>query len=77
VQGTTSLVVTHRLQDAFILAGNVYDEATHELRPAESNGGRPLPPTRFLLLRDGGVYFDGPPDKLLAAGDDYVQRFLA
>ena len=74
---TTSLVVTHRLQDAFILAGNVYDEATHELRPAESNGGRPLPPTRFLLLRDGGVYFDGPPDKLLAAGDDYVQRFLA
>jgi len=90
---TTSLLVTHRLQDAFILAGNVYDEKTGALRPAGTNGrfapgqptrrspegegGPPVPPTRFLLLRDGGVYFDGPPDQLLAAGDAYVQRFLA
>ncbi|HEX9764465.1 MAG TPA: ATP-binding cassette domain-containing protein [Candidatus Acidoferrales bacterium] len=106
---TTSLMVTHRLQDAFILASNVYDEATHELRPVSTNGGparrlvrrspftpsaatrnegegeggslgeggRAVPPTRFLLLRDGGVYFDGAPAELLAAGDEYVQRFLA
>ncbi|MGH9787926.1 MAG: hypothetical protein ACRD4U_04380, partial [Candidatus Acidiferrales bacterium] len=66
---------------------NVYDQASGSLRAASSNGGparrslgeggRSAPPTRFLLLRDGGVYFDGPPDKLLAAGDDYVKRFLA
>jgi phospholipid/cholesterol/gamma-HCH transport system ATP-binding protein len=74
---TTSLVVTHRLQDAFILASNIYDEGTEELRPACTNGGRPVPPTRFLLLRDGGVYFDGAPAELLAAPDDYVRRFLA
>lgn len=74
---TTSLMVTHRLQDAFILASNAYDEATHELRPAQTNGGHPAPPTRFLLLRDGGVYFDGAPQELLAAGDEYVKRFLA
>jgi phospholipid/cholesterol/gamma-HCH transport system ATP-binding protein len=73
---TTSLVVTHRLQDAFILASNIYDESNHEFRPAETNGGRPAPPTRFLLLRDGGVYFDGHPQELLAAGDAYVQQFL-
>ena len=69
--------MTHRLQDAFILAANVYDEASSSLRPASRNGGRPAPPTRFLLLRDGEVYFDGPPDKLVAAGDEYVKRFLA
>jgi len=84
---TTSLVVTHRLQDAFILASNVYHEATHELRPAQTNGGparrslgeggRAALPTRFLLLRDGGVYFDGAPTELLAARDEYVRRFLA
>ena len=74
---TTSLMVTHRLQDAFILASNVYDDATHELRPVSTNGGPTAPPTRFLLLRDGGVYFDGAPADLLAAADDYLQRFLA
>ena len=40
-------------------------------------GGRAAPPTRFLLLRDGGVYFDGAPTELLAARDEYVRRFLA
>ena len=74
---TTSLMVTHRLQDAFILASNVYDDATHELRPVGTNGGPAAPATRFLLLRDGGVYFDGAPADLLAAADDYLQRFLA
>jgi phospholipid/cholesterol/gamma-HCH transport system ATP-binding protein len=74
---TTSVVVTHRLQDAFILASNVYDETTHELHPVSTNGGPGAPATRFLLLRDGGVYFDGAPAELLAAGDEYVQRFLA
>lgn len=77
---TTSLVVTHRLQDAFTLASEVYDEATGELRPVSGDGSRPGasgPPTRFLLLRDGGIYFDGAPSELLAAGDPYVKRFLA
>lgn len=75
---TSSLVVTHRLQDAFTLASNVYDEANAALKPASSDGGRRgAPPTSFLLLRDGGIYFDGTPEELVAARDPYVQSFLA
>ncbi len=75
---TSSLVVTHRLQDAFMLASNVYDEANAALKPASSDGGRRgAPPTSFLLLRDGGIYFDGTPEELVAARDPYVQSFLA
>lgn len=75
---TSSLVVTHRLQDAFILASKVYDEATAALKPASSDGGgRGAPTTSFLLLHDGGIYFDGTPDELVAARDPHVQSFLA
>ena len=89
----SALYVTHRLQDAFILAHNVYDAANGTLKPAPTDGrdpalrslgvGGPAPRslgvggTRFLLLRDGVIFFDGSPDELLAARDPYVQRYLA
>jgi phospholipid/cholesterol/gamma-HCH transport system ATP-binding protein len=74
---TSSLVVTHRLQDAFILAMNVFDEASGELKSVAGDGVRQETRTRFVLLRDGGVYFDGSPQEILAASDPYLQRFLA
>ncbi len=39
---TSSLVVTHRLQDAFILSSNIYDEATASLKPAGTGGTPPV-----------------------------------
>lgn len=75
---TSALFVTHRLQDAFILAGNAFDPETTTLRPAPpGNGGTPAAPTRFLLLRAGRIYFDGSPQELLSAQDPYLQRYLA
>ena len=73
----SALFVTHRLQDAFILASNVYDEATGSLTPADGNGAVRATHTRFLLLRDGGIYFEGSPQEILNADDAYVRRFLA
>ena len=79
---SSALFVTQRLQDAFILADNVFDESNGTLKPAKSDGG-PAPRslgaggTRFLLLRDAGIHFEGSPDELLAARDPYLQRFLA
>lgn len=74
---TSALLVTHRLQDAFILASNVFDEASAGLRAAEIEGDGAGTHTRFLLLRDGGIQFEGPPQELLTAQDAYVRRFLA
>ncbi len=72
---TSALYVTQRLQDGFILAGNVFDEASAGLKPASGDGTRGTN-TRFLLLRDGQIYFDGAPQEILAAADPYVRRFL-
>jgi phospholipid/cholesterol/gamma-HCH transport system ATP-binding protein len=73
----SALFVTHRLQDAFILASNAYDEANGNLTSVDGNGVAAETSTRFLLLRDGGIYFEGPPEEILRVDDAYVRRFLA
>ena len=76
VYGVTALLATHRLQDGFALANFHFDPATrrvHRDTTAEISGAAA---TRFLVLRDGRVYFWGSPEELLAANDPYLQRFL-
>jgi phospholipid/cholesterol/gamma-HCH transport system ATP-binding protein len=75
VYGVTSLMATHRLQDGFALANFRFDPKTRRVSrdsPADQN----LTPTRFLVLRDGRVYFEGRPDEILGSKDPYLQRFL-
>ena len=80
----SSLYVTQRLQDAFILANNVFDDSNGALKPAAGGGVHPArsrgaeaTKTRFLLLRDGGIHFEGTPEEILSTRDPYLQRFLA
>jgi phospholipid/cholesterol/gamma-HCH transport system ATP-binding protein len=78
VQHVTSLVVTHRLQDAFVLTNYFYLEEKTALVPLRSlNHAGPPPVTRFLLLRDAGAYFQGTAQELAATQDDYLLQFLA
>lgn len=78
VEHVCSIVVTHRLQDAFVLANFVFSEEHQALVPARTNG-RPgqMAATRFLILRDGAVYFEGNKQELVMARDSYLQKFLA
>jgi ABC-type transporter Mla maintaining outer membrane lipid asymmetry ATPase subunit MlaF len=39
-------------------------------------GGAELAATRFLVLRDGGVYFEGGQEELADSNDEYLKRFL-
>jgi hypothetical protein len=78
VQHVTSLVVTHHLQDAVVLANYFYLEQKDALVPWRSlNRPGAEPTTRFLLLRDGKSYFQGTPEELAATHDDYLLKFLA
>ena len=78
VQGVTSLVVTHRLQDAYVLANYVFSERKQALVPVGGvNHGGPTPLTRFLVLRDGAVYFQGTPQELAGTHDPYLLKYLA
>lgn len=80
VFGVTALLATQRLQDGFALANFRFDPATKRVVHSASNG-RPASvasaaETRFLVLREGGVYFEGGQEELSNTKDDYLKRFL-
>ncbi len=76
VNHVCSLLVTHRLQDGVVLANFIYDAERGRLVPANRDGGKQRAQTRFLLLRDGSVYFFGSDRELLASSDPYLRNFL-
>jgi len=77
LQGVTSLLATHRVQDAFGLANFRFDRNTGTVVPAGRNGhGSEAPPTNVLVVRDGEVYFEGAAEGLLQSSDEYLKRFL-
>jgi len=75
VYGVTALLATHRLQDGFALANFHFDPATRRVH-RDTTTEESAAATRFLVLRDGRVYFWGSPEELLAANDPYLQRYL-
>jgi hypothetical protein len=72
------VVVTPRLQDAFFLANFVFSAATQNLIPLGAST-LPVSPaaTRFLLLRDGAVYFQGSEGEFVQNPDPYLRKFLS
>jgi phospholipid/cholesterol/gamma-HCH transport system ATP-binding protein len=76
VYGVTSLLATHRLQDGFAMANFRFDPKTKTVhRETTKESSNPVV-TRFLVLRDGKVYFEGYPEEILNSKDAYLQRFL-
>jgi len=76
VYGVTALMATHRLQDGFALANFHFDPETRTVhRGASADSAHPAT-TRFLVLRDGRVNFEGSPEDILNSKDPYLQRFL-
>jgi phospholipid/cholesterol/gamma-HCH transport system ATP-binding protein len=77
-QGVTSLLATHRLQDAFGLSNYWFDGSSGRvLRCAQNGATRPsAAATNFIVLREGKVYFEGSPKKLADSSDAYLRRFL-
>jgi len=75
VAHTTALMITHRLQDAFTLA-------THRFNP-EANKMERIPNgglddnTRFLILNEGHIVFDGTTLELTHTDDPWIKAYLA
>ncbi|HVB40865.1 MAG TPA: hypothetical protein VNE83_08185, partial [Terriglobales bacterium] len=72
VNQVTSLLVTHRLQDAAMLACYRWDPAQNALRPADDTSAH----TSFLVLHEHQAVFDGSGAELNASTNPYVQHFL-
>src|SRR5882672_1222977 len=66
IYGVTALLATHRLQDGFALANFHFDQDSNRVLPNSKNGqsaNSASSSTRFLVLRDGGIYFEGSPEQ--------------
>jgi len=76
VSRTSSLLVTHRLQDAFTMATHQFDAQTNQLRVLP-RGQYCDVPMSFLILRDGKVIFDGDVRQLTHSKDEYIKEYIS
>jgi len=74
VSHTTSLLITHRLQDAFTMATHRWNRergCMEKMPEHELDEG-----TKFLVLNEGHVVFDGPTLELTHTEDPWLKAFL-
>jgi phospholipid/cholesterol/gamma-HCH transport system ATP-binding protein len=76
VYHTSSLLVSRRLQDAFIMATHYFDRQANHMR-ALPPGSRTEIPMTFLVLRDGKVIFDGDARELAQSRDEYIREYIS
>jgi phospholipid/cholesterol/gamma-HCH transport system ATP-binding protein len=74
VSHTTSLLITHRLQDAFTLAMNRFNQTTGKMERIPNNGIDDS--TRFLVLNEGKIVFDGSTRELVHTTDPWLKEYL-
>jgi len=75
VSHTTSLLITHRLQDAFTLAMHRFDAKTGHMEPIPNGGVDPS--TKFLVLNEGKIVFDGSTEELVHSEDPWLKAYLS
>ena len=81
VYGVTALLATQRLQDGFGLANFRFDPETQRAIRVDGESSAPSSPalrpeTRFLVYREGRVYFEGDTQEMAHTQDSYLKRFL-
>lgn len=74
VYRTPSLLVTHRLQDAFTMCSHRFDTDSNGMVPLAK--GETDPNTTFLMLNEGKLIFDGSLRDLVHSDDPFVREFL-
>jgi phospholipid/cholesterol/gamma-HCH transport system ATP-binding protein len=75
VTNTTSLVITHRLQDAYLLARSRFNTETGKVEPIPNDGINDT--TKFLVLNEGKVVFDGSTQELVHTTDPWLKEYLS
>src|SRR6202046_1955516 len=75
VTHTTSLVITHRLQDAYLLARSRFNAETGKVEQIPHGGIDDS--TKFLVLNEGKVVFDGTTHELVHSTDPWLKEYLS
>jgi phospholipid/cholesterol/gamma-HCH transport system ATP-binding protein len=72
LEQVTSIFVTHQIRDGFYVATHEAVRRDGHLEILASKTER----ARFMVLHDGGVYFEGSGKELLASRDAFLRQYL-
>jgi phospholipid/cholesterol/gamma-HCH transport system ATP-binding protein len=75
VSHATSLMITHRLQDAFLLARNRFNPETNKMEEIPNNGIEDT--TRFLVMNEGSIVYNGNTHDLVHTEDPWLREYLS
>lgn len=73
-RNTASIMVTHRYQDGQLMANFRYNPNSGEIELAP-RGSEETVDTKFLIMREGRLVFEGTEQQFLANTDEYIQKF--
>ena len=78
LEGVSSIVVTHQLRDAFYVAEHTAVRHAGGIRFEKASPAK-CDEAEFIMLRDGGIAFEGNAGELRAAAarDPYIEAFLS
>jgi phospholipid/cholesterol/gamma-HCH transport system ATP-binding protein len=71
LRNTATIMVTHRYQDGHLMANFRYNPDSGKIERAESSQLT----TRFFVMQEGRLYFEGSEAELRANTDPYVEKF--
>jgi len=71
MRNTATIMVTHRYQDGHLMANFRYNPSSGKIERAESGQLT----TRFFVMQEGRLFFEGSEAELRASTDPYVQKF--
>jgi phospholipid/cholesterol/gamma-HCH transport system ATP-binding protein len=73
-RNTAAILVTHRYQDGHLMANFRYNPDSGEIEPAREGLGSVN--TKFLVMNEGRLVFDGSETELRASQDAYIRKFV-
>ena len=77
LDGVTSILVTHQLRDAFNVARTFAFKQGDEFVFNRIEDLKIVAGADFLMLREGGVAFEGSAHELVESRDGYIREFLS
>ena len=76
LRNTATIMVTHRYQDGHLMANFRYNPNSGQIERAGGGGDVSQLSTKFLVMNEGRLVFEGTEPELHASQDPYVRKFL-
>jgi phospholipid/cholesterol/gamma-HCH transport system ATP-binding protein len=75
-RNTAAILVTHRYQDGHLMANFRYNPDSGQIEPSREVDGSGKVKTKFFVMHEGRLVFDGSEAELRASQDSYIRKFV-